>query len=78
MVVPVFTFLDVSPDFLQLAAAYVGYLAGAVGTLSEAPYGSGTSRLGQKFQLVEIFLRFRLVLLRCDERHEHSRLGLRF
>ena len=68
--------LDVLLDFLQLALAYVGDLAGGRHALGEPLHGDGSRRVGQELQLVQVFLGLGLVLLLGDEAHEYGGFGL--
>ena len=70
--------LDVFAYLLQLSRTHIRHTRRAVHPLRETLYGNGTGSVGQKFQLVEIFLRLRFVLLRRNESHQHSRFRLRF
>ena len=69
---------DVLPDFLELALAHVGHGAGPAHALCEPPHGDGAGRVGQEFQLVQIFFCLGLVLSGGDESHEDGGLGLDF
>ena len=73
-----FFVLDVLLDFLQLTLTHVRGLVGSHHLLGESLHGDGTGGIGEKFQLVEIFLGLGLVLLLGHQTHEDGGLCLDF
>ena len=60
---------------LQLANAEVGDAVRPPKALGEATHRLCTGSLGQELQLIEVFLRFALVLTGRDDANEYSSLG---
>ena len=73
-----FFFLDILLDFLEFTLAHIGSLVRRNHLLRETLHGDRASRIGKKFQLVEIFFCLGFVLCLGNQAHEHSGFCLDF
>ena len=73
-----FLVFDILSDFLKLSAAHIGGQAGCAHLLGESPERYHARRVGQEFQLVEVFAGPFLVLVFGDESDEDGGFGLGF
>ena len=73
-----FLLFDVLAYFVEFPFAYIGGCKGLVESLGEALDGAGAGCLSQESQLVEVFVRFALVLCTSDEGYQYGGFGLCF
>ena len=73
-----FLCLDIGSYFLELAFSHIRDAAGTAHPLGVALHGDSSCRVGQKLQLVEVFLGLGFVLLGSYQSHKNGGLSLDF